>query len=163
MPRRMHPTFSFETSNAPDWYGDVRLCRTGLNPHFLFVLPKRLPGFPAELYRFGTEKPGGYSLLKRECPPGPPKEKRGGISISPRTPLKRHKGAKLRFLPFGNPSEDEGERQRGEEQRVSSLRPNECHARKCGDALRSFGYFQRSRQKTSDFCRQFVPTAPSYG
>ena len=36
--------------------------------------------------------------------PRPPKEKRGGISISPRTPLKRHKGAKLRFLPFGNPS-----------------------------------------------------------
>ncbi len=58
LPRRMHPTFSFETSNAPDWYGDVRRCRTGLNPHFLFVLPKRLPGFPAELYRFGTEKPG---------------------------------------------------------------------------------------------------------
>ena len=86
--------FSFEISNAPDWCEDVRRCRTGLNPHFLFVLPKRLPGFPAELYRFGTEKPGGYSLLKRECPPPrPPKEKRGGISISPRTPLKRHKGA----------------------------------------------------------------------
>ena len=85
--------FSFEISNAPDWCEDVRRCRTGLNPHFLFVLPKRLPGFPAELYRFGTEKPGGYSLLKRECPPRPPKEKRGGISISPRTPLKRHKGA----------------------------------------------------------------------
>ena len=100
--------FSFEISNAPDWCEDVRRCRTGLNPHFLFVLPKRLPGFPAELYRFGTEKPGGYSLLKRECPPRPPKEKRGGISISPRTPLKRHKGAKLRFLPFGNPSKDKG-------------------------------------------------------
>ena len=56
-------------------------------------LAQRLPGFPAELYRFGTEKPGGYFLLKRECPPRPPKEKRGGISISPRTPLKRHKGA----------------------------------------------------------------------
>ena len=67
--------FSFEISNAPDWCEDVRRCRTGLNPHFLFVLPKRLPGFPAELYRFGTEKP------------------RRGISISPRTPLKRHKGA----------------------------------------------------------------------
>ena len=40
--------------------------------------------------------------------PRPPKEKRGGISISPRTPLKRHKGAKLRFLPFGNPSKDKG-------------------------------------------------------
>ena len=90
--RRMH-YFSFEISNAPDWCEDVRRCRTGLNPHFLFVLPKRLPGLPAELYRFGTEKPGGYSLLKRECPPRPPKEKRGGISISPRTPLKRHKGA----------------------------------------------------------------------
>ena len=90
--RRMH-YFSFEISNAPDWCEDVRRCRTGLNPHFLFVLPKRLPGFPAELYRFGTEKPRGYSLLKRECPPRPPKEKRGGISISPRTPLKRHKGA----------------------------------------------------------------------
>ena len=41
----------------------------------------------------GTRSQRGYSLLKRECPPGPPKEKRGGISISPRTPLKRHKGA----------------------------------------------------------------------
>ena len=40
----------------------------------------------------GTRSQGGYSLLKRECPPRPPKEKRGGISISPRTPLKRHKG-----------------------------------------------------------------------
>ena len=40
----------------------------------------------------GTKSQGGYSLLKRECPPRPPKEKRGGISISPRTPLKRHKG-----------------------------------------------------------------------
>ena len=29
--------------------------------------------------------------MKRECPPRPPKEKHGGISISPRTPLKRHK------------------------------------------------------------------------
>ena len=40
----------------------------------------------------GTKSQGGYSLLKRECPPRPPKEKRGGISFSPRTPLKRHKG-----------------------------------------------------------------------
>ena len=40
----------------------------------------------------GTRSQGGYSLLNRECPPGPPNEKRGGISISPRTPLKRHKG-----------------------------------------------------------------------
>ena len=48
-------------------------------------------GFPAETYRFGMPKPRGYSLLKREYPPGP-LEKRGGISISPRTPLKRTKG-----------------------------------------------------------------------
>ena len=75
--------FSFEISNAPDWYGDVRLCRTGLNPHFLFVLPKRLPGFPAELYRFGTEKPRGYSLLKRECPPSPLKRNAGGFRFPP--------------------------------------------------------------------------------
>ena len=72
LPRRMHPTFSFETSNAPDWYGDVRRCRTGLNPHFLFVLPKRLPGFPAELYRFGTEKPGGYFSFEKRMSPRPP-------------------------------------------------------------------------------------------
>ena len=98
------PHFLFETPSAPNWCGDVRLCRTRLNPHFLFVLPKRLPGFPAELYRFGTEKPGGYSLLKRECPPSPLKRNVGGVSISPPPPLKRHKGAKLRFLPFGNPS-----------------------------------------------------------
>ena len=50
---------------------------------------------------------GGIFSFKRECPPLPPKEKRGGISISPRTPLKRHKGAGLRPLPFGNPSQDQ--------------------------------------------------------
>ena len=75
--------FSFEISNAPDWCEEVRRCRTGLNPHFLFVLPKRLPGFPAELYRFGTEKPGGYSLLKRECPPSPLKRNAGGFRFPP--------------------------------------------------------------------------------
>ena len=84
----------------------------------------------------GTRSQGGYSLLKRECPPGPPKEKRGGISISPRTPLKRHKGrgpwpppletnpqgdggrgTRARSLPFGNPSwgwgSGSGKRSRG--------------------------------------------------
>ena len=80
---------------------------------------------------------GGYSLLKRECPPpGPPKEKRGGISISPRTPLKRHKGAGLRSLPFGNPSRSwTGERQRKEKQGASYLQPGVCRARRCGDAV----------------------------
>ena len=56
--------------------------------------------------RYGEAK-GIFSFEKRMSP-RPPKEKRGGISISPRTPLKRHKGAKLRFLPFGNPSKDKG-------------------------------------------------------
>ena len=67
-------------------------------PHIFFASTKGSPGFR-------DEKPKGiFSFEKRISPPGPPKEKRGGISISPRTPLKRLKGAKLRFLPFGNPS-----------------------------------------------------------
>ena len=41
--------------------------------------------------RYGEAK-GIFSFEKRMSP-RPPKEKRGGISISPRTPLKRHKGA----------------------------------------------------------------------
>ena len=129
---------------------------------FSFRLAEKITGVPGGTVpvRYGEAK-GIFSFEKRMSP-RPPKEKRGGISISPRTPLKRHKGAGC-GPPLWKPSEDEGERQRGEEQRVSSLRPSECHARKCGDALRSFGYFQRSRQKTSDFCRQFVPAAPSYG
>ena len=57
-------------------------------------------------FRYGEAR-GIFSFEKRMSP-RPPKEKRGGISISPRTPLKRHKGAKLRFLPFGNPSKDKG-------------------------------------------------------
>ena len=57
-------------------------------------------------FRYGEAK-GIFSFEKRMSPQ-PPKEKRGGISISPRPPLKRHKGAKLRFLPFGNPSKDKG-------------------------------------------------------
>ena len=57
-------------------------------------------------FRYGEAR-GIFSFEKRMSPQ-PPKEKRGGISISPRTPLKRHKGAKLRFLPFGNPSKDKG-------------------------------------------------------
>ena len=66
-------------------------------------------------FRYGEAR-GIFSFEKRMSPQ-PPKEKCGGISISPRTPLKRLKGAKLRFLPFGNPSKDKGsgsgERSRG--------------------------------------------------
>ena len=101
----------------------------------------------------GTRSQEGYSLLKRECPPGPPKEKRGGISISPRTPLKRHKGRgpwppPLETNPQGDggrgqgpspletpPGVGRGERQRKEEQGVSYLHPVVLHARRCGGAL----------------------------
>ena len=31
----------FLATNTPDWYGNVPLCGTGSNPHFLFALPKR--------------------------------------------------------------------------------------------------------------------------
>ena len=114
--RRMH-YFSFEISNAPDWYGDVRRCRTGLNPHFLFVLPKRLPGFLAELYRFGTEKPVGYSLLKIECPPGSLKRNAGGFRFFPPHPLETTQRGGLRPSPLETPLRmrgiGSGERSRG--------------------------------------------------
>ena len=71
---------------------------------FSFRLAEKITGVPGGTvpFRYGEAR-GIFSFEKRMSPP-PPKEKRGGISISPRTPLKRHKGAKLRFLPFGNPS-----------------------------------------------------------
>ena len=51
------------------------------------------PGFPRGNIPFRyTEAKGIFSFEKR-ISPRPPEEKRGGISISPRTPLKRHKGA----------------------------------------------------------------------
>ena len=50
----------------------------------------RIPGGTVP-FRYGEAK-GIFSFEKRMSP-RPPKEKRGGISISPRTPLKRHKGA----------------------------------------------------------------------
>ena len=46
--------------------------------------------------------------MKRECPPSPLKRNAVGFRFPPCTPLKRLKGAKLRFLPFGNPSKDKG-------------------------------------------------------
>ena len=42
------------------------------------------------------------------------------------------------------------------------MQPDECHATKCGDALRSFGDFQRSRQKDSGAAWQFVTADPSF-
>ena len=77
-----------------------------------------------------------------------------GDATVPHTPS-GHKGAGLRSLPFGNPSQGNegrrtrarplpfgnpsrgktGERQRKEKQRVSYLHPVVLHARRCGGAL----------------------------
>ena len=59
-------------------------------------------------FRYGEAK-GIFSFEKRMSP-RPPKEKRGGISISPRTPLKRHKGAG--YGPPGMSGSGSGERSR---------------------------------------------------
>ena len=58
---------------------------------------------------------GHFSFEKRSVPHAPQRETRG-IPISPRTTLKRHKGERLRPLPFGFPSPGTGERQRKEKQ-----------------------------------------------
>ena len=102
---------------------------------FSFRLAEKITGVPGGTVPFRYGEARGIFSFEKRMSPRPPKEKRGGISISPRTPLKRHKGAKLRFLPFGNPSRNERERQRGEEQGVSYLQPDECHATNCGDAV----------------------------
>ena len=59
---------------------------------FSFRLTEKITGVPGGTVpvRYGEAR-GIFSFEKR-MPPRPPKEKRGGISISPRTPLKRHKG-----------------------------------------------------------------------
>ena len=57
----------------------------------------RIPGGTVP-FRYGEAK-GIFSFEKRMSP-RPPKEKRGGISISPRTPLKRHKGRGPRPPPL---------------------------------------------------------------
>ena len=60
---------------------------------FSFRLAEKITGVPGGTVpvRYGEAK-GIFSFEKRMSP-RPPKEKCGGISISPRTPLKRHKGA----------------------------------------------------------------------
>ena len=62
---------------------------------FSFRLAEKITGVPGGTvpFRYGEAK-GIFSFEKRMSP-RPPKEKRGGISISPRTPLKRHKGRGL--------------------------------------------------------------------
>ena len=93
------------------------------------------PEFPAELYRFGAEKPRGYSLLKRECPPGPLKRNAGGDFDFPPHPLETTQRGGLRPFPLetllgrrrrASPLETplgDGERQRKEGQRASYLQP----------------------------------------
>ena len=86
----------------------------------------------------GTRSQGGYSLLKRECPPGPPKEKRGGISISPRTPLKRHKGRGPWPPPLEtNPPGDEGRETRIKQKTDRVVR---SEAERTGVEIRRFGF-----------------------
>ena len=86
---------------------EARLCRGECTPHFPCSRRGGIPmsgqgegAFGAKItgvpggtvpVRYGEAK-GIFSFEKRMSP-RPPKEKRGGISISPRTPLKRHKGA----------------------------------------------------------------------
>ena len=75
---------------------------------FSFRLAEKITGVPGGTVPFRYGEARGIFSFEKRMSPRPPKEKHGGISISPRTPLKRHKGAKLRFLPFGNPSKDKG-------------------------------------------------------
>ena len=58
-------TFSFETASAPNWCGDVPRCGTGLNPHFLFVLPKRKRPFMVKRKGADPNLHMGASLGKR--------------------------------------------------------------------------------------------------
>lgn len=128
----------------------------------------------------GTRSQGGYSLLKRECPPGPPKEKRGGISISPRTPLKRHKGRG----PWPPPLETNPQGDGGRGQGPSPLETPPGVGRGSGSGKRSRGcpictptsaippdagthlghlrIFSAAGRRLS-FWQQSVPAAPSYG
>ena len=72
------------------------------------IFGAKITGIPGGTVPFRYGEARGIFSFEKRMSPQPPKEKRGGISIPPRTPLKRLKGAKLRFLPFGNPSKDKG-------------------------------------------------------
>ena len=82
LPCRMSPTNSL----LPQ--GDIPMSGQGEG-----AFGAKITGVPGGTVpvRYGEAK-GIFSFEKRMSP-RPPKEKRGGISISPRTPLKRHKGA----------------------------------------------------------------------
>ena len=66
----------FLATNAPDWCGDVPLCGTGSNPHFLFVLPKRKRPFMVKrkgavpnlhLCKFGETDSVRTAVLAKNC------------------------------------------------------------------------------------------------
>ena len=60
---------------------------------FSFRLAEKITGVPGGTVPFRYGEARGIFSFEKRMSPQPPKEKRGGISISPRTPLKRHKGA----------------------------------------------------------------------
>ena len=141
---------------------------------FSFRLAEKITGVPGGTvpFRYGEAK-GIFSFEKRMSP-RPPKEKRGGISISPRTPLKRHKGAGC-GPPLWKPFLGEGDGPRLWKPLLGMGSGSGKRSRWCplcsqinaipadaGDVLRSFGDFRRSRQETSGFCRQCVPVSPSF-
>ena len=66
------PPHFFEMPSAPDWCEDVRRCRTGLNPHFLFVLPKRKRPFMVKRKSaWGDELTRECQLTQNEGPAAP--------------------------------------------------------------------------------------------
>ena len=60
---------------------------------FSFRLAEKITGVPGGTVPFRYGEARGIFSFEKRMSPQPSKEKRGGISISPRTPLKRHKGA----------------------------------------------------------------------
>ena len=57
------------------------------------IFGAKITGVPGGTVPFRYGEARGIFSFEKRMSPQPPKEKRGGISISPRTPLKRHKGA----------------------------------------------------------------------
>ena len=60
---------------------------------FSFRLAEKITGVHGGTVPFRYGEARGIFSFEKRMSPRPPKEKRGGISISPRAPLKRHKGA----------------------------------------------------------------------
>ena len=75
----------------------------------------------------------GRNLWCKDSSPLDPHQKHGGRRRPP-YPLWAQRGG-LRPSPLETPLGD-GKRQRKERQRVSSLQPYKCRARRCGDVLR---------------------------